>query len=191
MPLLLRTMRITQWTSFFLQPVSTVFQISPSMPLHNTGKYCLSDQPFNATTWYWHRYLCMCFCCVRFSFFSTMPRGWLGRTSPKWSILCRVGCKHLLNRHNTAWQDCIILIITTAGTPVQLPFLLELWDTQLPAMAMALSSCLCPQQLQTSTNTHSFHHQFLSPVWNFTNTVMTNPTCLLEEVTCNGRKVQI
>ena len=34
----------------------------------------------------------MCFCCVRFSFFSTMPRDWLGRTSPRWSILCPVGC---------------------------------------------------------------------------------------------------
>ena len=25
----------------------------------------------------------VCFCCVRFSFFSTMPRDGLGRTSPK------------------------------------------------------------------------------------------------------------
>jgi len=25
----------------------------------------------------------MCFCCVRFSFFSTMPRNWLWRTCPK------------------------------------------------------------------------------------------------------------
>jgi len=25
----------------------------------------------------------VCFCCVRFSFFSTMPRDWLGRMSPK------------------------------------------------------------------------------------------------------------
>jgi len=30
-----------------------------------------------------------------FSFFSTMPRDWLGRTSPKWPILCWVGCKTL------------------------------------------------------------------------------------------------
>jgi len=28
----------------------------------------------------------VCFCCVRFSFFSAMPRDWLGRTSPKWSF---------------------------------------------------------------------------------------------------------
>ena len=35
----------------------------------------------------------VCFCCVCFSFFSTKPRDWLGRTSPKWPILCRVGCK--------------------------------------------------------------------------------------------------
>ena len=32
----------------------------------------------------------VCFCCVRFSFFSTMPRDWLRRTSPKWPILWRV-----------------------------------------------------------------------------------------------------
>jgi len=31
------------------------------------------------------------FWCVTFSFFSTVPRDWLGRTSPKWPILCRVG----------------------------------------------------------------------------------------------------
>jgi len=37
----------------------------------------------------------VCFHCVRFSFFSTMPRDWLGRTSPKWPILCRVGHKTL------------------------------------------------------------------------------------------------
>ena len=34
-----------------------------------------------------------CFCCVRFSFFHTSPRDWLGELSPKWPILCRVGCK--------------------------------------------------------------------------------------------------
>jgi len=33
------------------------------------------------------------FCCVRFSFFHTKPRDWLGETSPKWPILCRVGCQ--------------------------------------------------------------------------------------------------
>jgi len=37
----------------------------------------------------------ICFCCVSFSFFSTTPRDWLGRTSPKWPILFRVGCKTL------------------------------------------------------------------------------------------------
>ena len=36
-----------------------------------------------------------CFCCVRLSFFSTTPRDRLGRTSPKWPILCRVGSKTL------------------------------------------------------------------------------------------------
>jgi len=38
-------------------------------------------------------YLCICAFVVRFSFCSTMPRDWLGRTSPKWPILCLVGCK--------------------------------------------------------------------------------------------------
>ena len=36
----------------------------------------------------------VCFC-VRFSFFSTVPRDWLGKTSPKWPILCQVGRKTL------------------------------------------------------------------------------------------------
>jgi len=35
----------------------------------------------------------VCFYCFGFSFFSTMPRDWLGRTSPKWPIWCRVGRK--------------------------------------------------------------------------------------------------
>ena len=34
-----------------------------------------------------------CYCCVRFSFFRTKPRDWLGETSPKWPVLCRVGRK--------------------------------------------------------------------------------------------------
>jgi len=41
-----------------------------------------------------HLYMAVCFCRVRFSFFSSMPRNWLGR-SPKWPILCRVGRKTL------------------------------------------------------------------------------------------------
>jgi len=32
----------------------------------------------------------VCFCCVSFSFFSTKSRDWLGRTSSKWPLLCRV-----------------------------------------------------------------------------------------------------
>jgi len=45
---------------------------------------------------------CLVFCFVRFSFFSTVPRDWLKRTSLKWPILCRVGCKtwtQLINQH--------------------------------------------------------------------------------------------
>ena len=48
------------------------------------------------------QFICVyvCLCCVRFSFFSTTPRGWLGRTSPKRPILCRVGCKTLTQSIN-------------------------------------------------------------------------------------------
>jgi len=37
----------------------------------------------------------VCSCCVRFSFFSTSQEDWLRRTSLKWPVLCRVGCKTL------------------------------------------------------------------------------------------------
>ena len=37
----------------------------------------------------------VCFCCVRFSFFSTTSRDWLWRTYPKLSILCGVRCNTL------------------------------------------------------------------------------------------------
>ena len=43
--------------------------------------------------WFSLAYFVVCFCCVQFSFFSTMPRDWLGRTSPKWPILGQVVCK--------------------------------------------------------------------------------------------------
>ena len=50
-----------------------------------------------------------CFCCVRFSFFHTKPRDWLGETSPKWPILCRVGRKTTTNQsinqpHHRQWM---------------------------------------------------------------------------------------
>jgi len=49
-------------------------------------------------------YLCM------FAFvvlvFSTMPRDWLGRTSPKWSILCGVGRKSLTYILAIGWCVC-------------------------------------------------------------------------------------
>jgi len=45
----------------------------------------------------------VCFCCVKFSFFSAEPRDWLRRTSSKRPILCRVGCKTV----NGSISDCI------------------------------------------------------------------------------------
>ena len=51
----------------------------------------------------------MCFCCVGFSCFSTMPIDWLGRTSPKWPILCREGRKTLTQsiNHNLHLRSCL------------------------------------------------------------------------------------
>jgi len=43
----------------------------------------------NADFLFW----CFYFYCVRFSFFTTKPRDWLGRTSLKWPVLCQVGRK--------------------------------------------------------------------------------------------------
>jgi len=43
------------------------------------------------------------FLCL-FQFFSTKPRDWLGRTSPKWSVLCRVGCK-IVTQSNLGARD--------------------------------------------------------------------------------------
>ena len=47
-----------------------------------------------------------CFCCVRFSFFHTKPRGWPRETSPKWLILYGVGCKTTTRSIN---QQCGLL----------------------------------------------------------------------------------
>ena len=41
-----------------------------------------------------------CFCCVRFSFSVTRPRDWLGETSPKSHMLCRVGRKTTIQSVN-------------------------------------------------------------------------------------------
>jgi len=48
----------------------------------------------------------VCFCCVRFSFFSSMPRGWLERMSLKWLILGRVGRKTLTQSINWIEFGC-------------------------------------------------------------------------------------
>jgi len=45
---------------------------------------------------------------VRFSFLSTVPRDWLGRTSPKWLILCRVG-------HKTWTQSIPLQLVLSAS----------------------------------------------------------------------------
>jgi len=54
-------------------------------------------------------FCCFCFCSVGFSFFSIMPRDWLGRTSPKWVILCPVERKTL-----SRWINFKFMVITDA-----------------------------------------------------------------------------
>ena len=49
-------------------------------------------------------------CCVRFSFFSTMPRDWLGRMSLKWPILRRVGHKTVTQSINQPSNHLMVLI---------------------------------------------------------------------------------
>jgi len=53
----------------------------------------------------------VCLCCVRFSFFSAMPRDWLGRTSPKWLILCRVGRKNLTRSESGSVRIIVIIML--------------------------------------------------------------------------------
>jgi len=55
--------------------------------------------------------VCMILYRVRFSFFSTKQRYCFGRTSPKWSVLFRIGCKTLLAVTHfcilgVGWLDC-------------------------------------------------------------------------------------
>jgi len=45
----------------------------------------------------------VCFCCVWFSFFGTMPRYWLGRSSPRWPIVCPVGRK--MSTQSVTWSS--------------------------------------------------------------------------------------
>jgi len=63
--------------------------------------------------------LCCLLFCVRFSFFSgTKPRDWLGRTSPKWPIVCWVGLNRLsqsvsqpvcqLEKFTNQGENCLI-----------------------------------------------------------------------------------
>ena len=52
--------------------------------------------------------VCVCFCCVRFTFFHTKPRDWLGETSPKGPTLCRGwDVKPQLNQSSTRLFDCV------------------------------------------------------------------------------------
>ena len=53
--------------------------------------------------------VCLLWLCL-FSFFSTKPRDWLGRTSPKWPIVCRVGRRTLTQLINCQFI-CLLLSV--------------------------------------------------------------------------------
>ena len=53
---------------------------------------------------------------VGFGFFTTAPRDFLCRTSPKWPILCRVGCGTLLYPGDVAITGIWVLFLLVAVT---------------------------------------------------------------------------
>jgi len=53
----------------------------------------------------------VCLCCVMLSFFSTKSRDWLGRTSPKWPILCPMGRKTVTQ--SIAYYATFVCVIMT------------------------------------------------------------------------------
>jgi len=65
-----------------------------------------------------------CFCCVRFSFFYTKSRNWLGKTSLKWTVLCRVGCKTTTQSVPACHQLMVFICVTC---PVMLWLASVLW----------------------------------------------------------------
>ena len=77
-----------------------------------------------------------CFCCGRFSFFHAKPRDWLGVTSPKWPILCRVGRKIQLNQ--SVSYNCFSVTVT---------YLVDRWlhwDVMFfdPSVCMCVHACI-------------------------------------------------
>ena len=54
----------------------------------------------------------VCFLLCSFQFFSTKPRDWLGRMSPKWLILCRVGRKTSTQSVSQSFAELINMVNT-------------------------------------------------------------------------------
>jgi len=48
-----------------------------------------------------------CFCCVRFGFFYTKLRDWLGEMSMKWPVLYQVGCKTTTHSIDSFWMPVV------------------------------------------------------------------------------------
>ena len=82
----------------------------------------------------------ICFCCVRFSFSSTVPRDWLGRTSPKWSVLFWLG-------HTTLTHQSINILV----------FLAFLWFLSFRVLAALLNGTLVVGVSQTAALNRGRH----------------------------------
>ena len=89
-----------------------------------------------------------CFCCVRFSFFSTKPRNWLGRTSLKLPILCQVGCKTLTQSINQGSDKL----------RCRMDFQHEFWPHALPDMTVPTYFDDSRNQTQDQHVTNSFNN---------------------------------
>jgi len=78
-----------------------------------------------------------CICCVRFGFFHTKPRDWLGETSPKWPLLCRVVCKTTTQTMNQLCSCAGFSFFFFSPLP---PSLQPCWSCQLVNLQC---SCCC------------------------------------------------
>jgi len=82
---------------------------------------------------------CLLLLCL-FQLFSTKPRDWLGRTSPKWPILDRLGRKTLINQSikwpNEEWLQLRVVFLTVIIT-------IDMHTPQMTLQASSLIVSIC------------------------------------------------
>ena len=77
------------------------------------------------------------FMCAWFSFFGTEPSDWLGRTSPKWPVMCRLGRRIVTQSLNLELR--ITSVISAAGLSTCCFLCCYFHTCQSPSV----STCLC------------------------------------------------